>query len=394
MSSKMEKAMVAKTVYDANWKPSIATAIVLATAVGSVMYVPYFYQQPVYVNPVFGFTAQLGFCIGASMFMYAGVPRARLIRIIGTEITAFALFGLLSNLFHHATFLVSTRILASDSIVLALLNASAIAITLSLYRIESRKIEVSPEDLDKPAAGENTLKLLTPVVLLAPVVISSFALTNARYVPNSQLFKIAIPFFIAAQITISLIAAFNLFKNETTAEKLRLSFAILGLSMFYGTIANLTSHITALTTSRERLQIDSNEFILWNAGAIITVVVFVHWRKFLNDEKQKRQRFAATASSTGSENGTATAGPNNIEHQSTPSSDIENADAAGSTNAENSSTTGSTSENVSAQISATTENSSAPGTKSEADSAKQTVGEKGFDSSNSAVVETSGKEKV
>lgn len=372
--------MVAKTVYDANWKPSIATAIVLAAAVASVMYVPYFYQQPLYVNPVFGFTAQLGFCIGASMFMYAGVPRARLIRITGTEITAFALLGLLSNILHQATFLVSTRILASDSIVLAVLNASAIAITLSLYRIESRKIEVAPEDLDKPTADENTLKLLTPVVLLAPVVISSFAIINARYVPNSQLFKIAIPFFIAAQITISLIAAFNLFKTQTTGEKLRLSFAILGLSMLYGTIANLASHMTALTTSRERLQIDSNEFILWNAGAIITVLVFVNWRKFLNDEKQKRQRLAATASTTESENGTANAGSNKTENVSSTSSNV--------------SATSSTSENISTPANANTESSPAPGTKSEADSAKQTVGEKGFDSSNSAVVETSGKEKV
>lgn len=390
MSSKMEKAMVAKTVYDVTWKPSIATAIVLAAAVASNMYVPYFYQQPVYVNPVFGFTVQLGFCIGASMFMFAGVQRSQLIRIISTEITAFALLGILSNLFHQATFLISTRILASDTIVLALLNAGAIAITLSLYRIESRKIEVSPEDLDKPTADENTLKLLTPVVLLAPVLISSFALSNARYVPNSQLFKIAIPFFIVAQITISLIAAFNLFKTQTTGEKLRLSFAILALSMFYGTIANLTSHITALTTSRERLQIDSNEFILWNAGAIITVLVFVHWRKFLNDEKQKRHRLAATASSTESDNGTATTGSIKTENTSAAGS----TPAEISTSTENTGTTGSPTENVGAQKNATTENSSTPGTKSEADSAKQTVGEKGFDSSNSAVVETSGKEKV
>lgn len=150
--------------------------------------------------------------------------------------------------------------------------------------------------------------------------------------------------------------------------------------MLYGTIANLASHMTALTTSRERLQIDSNEFILWNAGAIITVLVFVNWRKFLNDEKQKRQRLAATASTTESENGTANAGSNKTENVSATSSNV--------------SATSSTSENISTPANANTESSPAPGTKSEADSAKQTVGEKGFDSSNSAVVETSGKEKV
>jgi hypothetical protein len=348
--------MVAKTVYDANWKPSIGTFVILVAAAAGIMYLPYKLQLPIYVNPLLALVLEIAFCIGSMLFFYVGVPRGRLVRICSVQVIFYSLFGIFSNLFHQATFLVSSRVLSSDYLILGLVNVAAVALTLSCYQVKTSRVEVSEDSLKMPTSNLQNLKVLTPVVVLLPVAIFTFLILNARYVPNGATFAINVWFFIAAQIVLNIGGGFYMFKTKPRAEKVRLSFSVAALAMLYGTMSNLNNHVTMLRPGF-RLMLSSSEFILWNAGAIITAIVFVKWMEYVAAEKAKHQAFAAPA----------------LESVSTPPAPgepVETPDAAPEATPPTTKTG--------------TETSSAPGTGSAADSSQQTVGGESSDT----VVET------
>lgn len=364
--------MVAKTVYETHWKPSLGTLLVLAAAVPCIMYAPYKLQLPLFINPLLGLTLQLAFLAGAAMFFYMGTGRQRQLQIFGIEVVSLSIFGVLSNVFHQATYLVSSKTLASDMLVVGLVNASAIALTLSFYRIKKSKIEISEEALAESGPKLSTLKKLTPVVVALPVIIFGLLMHYSRFIPNGAAFAIWIPFFLVAQIFFNIGGGFYMFKTKPRAEKWRLAFAVMACAAFYGTIGNITNHMTMLRPGA-RLMMNSNEFIIWNIGAIVTVIVFVKWMEFIAREQEKHslklpKSITAPALEVATPASETIATPDSIS--SKPEGETVPAVAKV------------------AQTQAATEASLTPGTGSEAGSAKQTVGEKDSDS---AVLKTEDK---
>ena len=358
--------MVAKTVYETHWKPSIGTLLVIAAAVPTIMYVPYMLQLPLFINPILGLALQLAFLAGAEMFFYMGTGRQRQLQIFGITVINFSIFGVLSNLFHQATYLVSSKILASDMLVVGLVNASAIALTLSFYRIKKSKIEISEEELAEAGPKLSTLKKLTPVVIALPFLIFGALMYNSRYIPGGAMFAIWIPFFLAAQIFFNIGGGFYMFKTKPRAEKWRLAFAVMACAAFYGTIGNITNHLTMIRPG-QRLMMNSNEFILWNVGAIVTVIVFVRWMEFIAREQEKHnlklpKSITEPAFEVATPAATIIASPDSST--SKPEGETVSAVAAV------------------AQKQTITESSSTSGTGSEAGSAKQTVEEKATDGIN------------
>jgi len=368
------RRMVAKTVYETHWKPSIGSLLVLAAAVPVIVYAPYKLQLPIFINPVLAVALQLVFLAGAVMFFYMGTGRQRQLQIIGVQICSYSAFGILSNIFHQATYLVSSKILASDFLVVGLINVFAIALTLSLYRIKRSKIEVSEESLADSGPKLSTLRSMTPLVVATPVVIFAVLMLNSRYLPNGATFPLWIPFFIAAQIVLNIGGGFYMFKTRPRAEKWKLAFSVMALAGFYGTIGNISNHIS-MWRPGSRLMMSSNEFVLWNVGAIVTVLVFVKWMDYIAREQEKHNlRLPKSITEPAIE--IATPAGTNIATPDSVSSKPE-----GNNVSDNAVTTNST-----------TEASSTSGTRSEAGSAKQTV-EKN-DSDGATVKSQEEKEKV
>lgn len=368
------RRMVAKTVYETHWKPSIGSLLVLAAAVPVIMYAPYKLQLPIFINPLLAIALQLVFLAGAVMFFYMGTGRQRQLQIIGVQICCYSAFGVLSNIFHQATYLVSSKILASDFLVVGLINVFAIALTLSFYRIKRSKIEVSEESLADSGPKLSTLRSITPLVIATPVIIFAVLMINSRYLPNGATFPLWIPFFIAAQIVLNIGGGFYMFKTRPRAEKWKLAFSVMALAGLYGTIGNISNHIS-MWRPGSRLMMSSNEFVLWNVGAIVTVLVFVKWMDYIAREQEKHSlRLPKSITEPA------------IEIATPAATNIATPDSMSSRPESNNASDNSTSTNT------TTEASSTSGTRSEAGSAKQTVEKK--DSDGATVKSHEEKEKV
>jgi len=287
--------MVAKTVYDLYWKPSLATPAVMVAAVAAIMYLPYLLQLPIFLNPVLYICAQASFCIGITMFFYAGIKHIRLFKVLMLLVLNLSIFGVVSNLFHQATFLVSSRMIASDYLIIGLINLFAVAMTLSCYRMKQNKIEIPDGHIEPVGNRYQALKTLTPVVYLLPVIGTLAVIFNSRYVPNGAAFAINVPFFIAAQIALNIGGAFFIFKEKTRREKLRLSFGVVSFAMLYGAFGNYLHQLTTLRPGL-RLILNSTEFTAMNAGALITMATIVGWNKYLASEKEKYLKSSAAQS--------------------------------------------------------------------------------------------------
>jgi hypothetical protein len=193
---------------------------------------------------------------------------------------------------------------------------------------------------------------------------------NSRYLPNGATFPLWVPFFVAAQIVLNIGGGFYMFKTKPRAEKWKLAFSVMACAGFYGTIGNITNHIS-MWRPGSRLMMSSNEFILWNVGAIVTVLVFVKWMDYIAREQEKHNLRL----------------PRSITEPA-----IETAIPLATTLATPDSTTSKPEgETISASTSKT-ESGSTSGTRSEAGSAKQTGEQK--DSSGASLITEDEKTKV
>lgn len=311
--------MVAKTVYDIKWKPSPIALIVILLMVLAVMYVPSQVQSQLFINPWLGLALQIGLTFGATFFFYSGVARQKQIRIALLMLSAAGVLGIVSNLFYQATYLASAKMLVTDYIVIGLINFGALAFTLDCYRIESKKVEV-PDIVDPSELPYPRIKKLTPYVCVLPIVAIAMIMHNSRYIPGGENFAIHLAFFVFAQLVLNIGGAFFFFKGETRDQKFKLSFVVVALAMALGTISNATNHLTFLRPGW-RLVLNSNEFIAMNAGALIIVLVFVHWKKYLEGERVKYEKALEGKTQTGTPGPDAGAAP--LAETSTATSEAE-----------------------------------------------------------------------
>ncbi len=280
--------MVAKTVYDTNWKPVPITGLVFIVMAAAIIYIPYFLKVPVFTVPWVAIVCQVTFCIAVTTFFYSGISRFKQFQITMFTFAGVGFFGIIGNLFYQATYLVSTGLLTTDYVVVAIMNLAGVALTMSCYRITSKKVEVSPQD-EARALDPERLAKWAPLVYALPVMAAVALMMASINLPNGASFAINLPFYVCMQIFLSFWTAFFFFKDKTRGEKIRLGFSTLAIALLLGTVGNVTQHLTALGFGM-RIVLNSNQFIIMNAGAAVIVLVFVNWRKKIAEQMAKRSQ--------------------------------------------------------------------------------------------------------
>lgn len=283
--------MVAKTVYDTYWKPSPITGLVFLVMVGATMYLPYYLKVPVFVPGWVAAVCQIAFTIAVTLFFYSGIERAKQIRIMLLMFITTAVFGIIGNVFYQATVIISGQLLTTDYVVVALMNFAAVAVTMSCYRISHKKIEVTAEE-EANSLHPEKLKERAPLVYALPVITAVAVMYLSQSLPNGATFAISIAFFVGLQLLICFWSAHFFFKDKTRAEKNRLGFSILAISMALGAIGNSLHHLTAFRPGF-RIMVNSSEFLVMNVGAVVIVLVFVNWNKSIAEQQTKRSKLLA-----------------------------------------------------------------------------------------------------
>lgn len=294
--------MVAKTVYDTDWKPSPITALVLLVMAIAITYVPYYLKSPTYIHPVAATLCQVSFAILVTMFFYSGISLAKQFKVAMLMLFTVSLFGLISNVFYQATYFVSGKLLTTDYVIVALMNLGGLALTLSCYRISQKKVEISAAD-EARALQPEKLKRLAPLIYALPVIASITCISFAHNLPRGDNFPINLAFYIALQLFISLWSGHFFFKEKSRAEKNRIGLSILSITMLLGTIGNLMYHVTMFKPGM-RISLNSNEFLITNTGAVVIVLVFMHWNKKIAEQQaQKDKLLAGSPESAGIQSG-------------------------------------------------------------------------------------------
>lgn len=266
-----------KTIYKLSWSPSKETALAYLLAVPAIMYLPTFFQFPVHGNVWIVAVLELLAATAATLFFYEGLKRTEQFKVLLVVLSNVGIFGVLSNLFHRATFFMQPMLILTDLDVLGLVNGLAVVCTLLAYRLKKEE--------GGPAGRALVLPFYTKIPPIGISAIIFFATMLAMVYlpympPYNKTWSANLPFFICVLLFITVGSGFYFFKTSPRSEKMRMGLLILALSTLFGTIGNTTNHLTEFHVGY-RILMNASGFIYMNAGAILCVTCFFIWKRFL-----------------------------------------------------------------------------------------------------------------
>ncbi len=273
-----------KTVFQLNWNPSPVSVIVFVASLAALIYVPYWFQIPVFLSALMALPLELVLAAGIVWFFYHGLELVSLVKIFFLFLAIFSLLGFASNLFYQSTFLLSSRTLSTDGFIIGMLNAGAIAVTLSSYKLKA--IKVDAESLAVAPTEPWVLKV-RPIALSAAIaVLTIWLMCDWTSLIVSDSFAVNIIYFIGTQLLFNVGGTFYFFRSKPRIEKIKLSFLVIAIATGLGTLSNLVHHHTLLRPG-DRLELRSMDFMIMNAGALIIVLAYELWSRHLKSEQEK-----------------------------------------------------------------------------------------------------------
>ncbi len=282
-----------KTVYELSWNPSPVSVITFFASLAALLYVPYWYQLPIFFNSLLAIPLELVAAAGIVWFFYHGLERANQAKVLYLFLTIFSILGFASNLFYQSTFLLTSKTLATDGFIVGMLNACAIAVTLSCYRLKAIQIEA---DISGRVASTKAwwLKISPPALTAIVALLTVWVMCGWKSAIVSDTFAVNITYFIGLQLLFNVGGTFYFFRSKTRLEKIKLSFLVIAIATGLGTLSNVLHRHTTLRPG-DRLELQSMDFIIMNAGALIIVLTYELWKRHLKSEAEKSAARQASA---------------------------------------------------------------------------------------------------